>query len=225
MEFQYRSLFHMRVTGRHAIEIYFQKQMLCLLTDPKKYWGVSGNKKQFFFALWLIYCQTKTDRNFNLYTQHPFWLLHLFTTPITLKILVFTIECSCQVFERMETQTCHGCLWWHCALLWTAEIIFSHSGILYLFPDMLAVLYPGQNFWRPSLAPSNIFRGPFWIFEGHELMEENITKNELTIKFCFEHGKAQSFPLKIKMFSFCVEEQLYMSISMFDRTSPFFGKK
>ena len=36
------------------------------------------------------------------------------------------------------------------------------------------VLYLGQNFWGPSLAPSIIFRGPFGIFEGHELMEKKI---------------------------------------------------
>ena len=42
-------------------------------------------------------------------------------------------------------------------------------------------------------------------------MEENTTKKELTIKFCFEHCKAQSFTLKIKTFSFCVKEQLKMS--------------
>ena len=86
-------------------------------------------------------------------------------------------------------------------------------------------LYPGQNFWGPPLTPSNIFRGPFWIFEGHELMEENTTKNELTTKFCFEHCKAQSFTLKIKTFSFCVKEQLKMSISLSNRTSSFFREE
>ena len=44
-----------------------------------------------------------------------------------------------------------------------------------------AVLYPSQNFWGPSLAPSNIFEF---------LRAENTTKNELTTKFCFEHSKA-----------------------------------
>ena len=82
-----------------------------------------------------------------------------------------------------------------------------------------SVLYPGQNFWGPSLAPSIIFRGPFGIFEGHELMEKDITKNGLTIKFCFEHCKAHSFTLKIKTFSFCVKEQLKMPISLSDRSS------
>ena len=78
-----------------------------------------------------------------------------------------------------------------------------------------AVLYPGQNFWGPSLAPSIILRGPFGIFEGHELnWKKNTTKNGLTIKFCFEHCKSHSFTLKIKTFSFCVKEQLKMSISL-----------
>ena len=75
------------------------------------------------------------------------------------------------------------------------------------------------------MASSNSFRGPFGIFEGHELMEENTTKNELTIKFCFEHCKAQSFTLKIKTFSFCVKEQLKMSIALFDRTSSIFREE
>ena len=48
-------------------------------------------------------------------------------------------------------------------------------------------------------------------------MEENTTKNGLTIKFCFEHCKAQSFTLKIRTFSFCAKEQLKMSLS--DRMS------
>ena len=56
-------------------------------------------------------------------------------------------------------------------------------------------------------------------------MEENTTKNELTIKFCFEHCKAQSFTLKIKRFSFCVKEQLKMSISVSNRTSSFFQEE
>ena len=48
------------------------------------------------------------------------------------------------------------------------------------------VLYPGQNFWEPSLATSIIFRGPFGIFEGHDLMEKKKqTKNGLTIYFLF----------------------------------------
>ena len=54
-------------------------------------------------------------------------------------------------------------------------------------------------------------------------MEKSTTKNGLTIKFCFEHGKAHSFTLKIKTFSFCVKEQ--MSISLSNKTSSIFGKK
>ena len=56
-------------------------------------------------------------------------------------------------------------------------------------------------------------------------MEENTTKNELPVKFCFEHCKAQSFTLNIKRFSFCVKEQLKMSISLSNRTSSIFREE
>ena len=55
------------------------------------------------------------------------------------------------------------------------------------------------------MVPSIIFRGPFGIFEGHELMEKNTTKNGLTIKLCFEHCKAHSFTLKVKNVFFLCE--------------------
>ena len=42
---------------------------------------------------------------------------------------------------------------------------------------------------------------------------------DLQLNSCFEHCKAHSFTLKIKTFSFCVKEQLKMSISLSDRTS------
>ena len=71
------------------------------------------------------------------------------------------------------------------------------------------------NHWPPP----SFLGGPFGIFEGHELMEKNTTKMDLQLNSCFEYCKAHSFTLKIKTFSFCVKEQLKMSISLSDKTS------